>query len=400
CALYSDGVAIVPYGGGTGLMGGVLPLGDCVCLSLKRMKRVIKVDKISKSFVSQSGALLGDLEKELNKSSLILGHDPWSRSFATLGGSIAADGMGYLGGKLGSIRNQVLGLEVVLPNGEVISTRAVEHSSAGLDLKHLFIGSEGTLGIITQAVMRAYPYPEKTRVLGYSFESFQKGHQAVLRLYQKGVRPTSLDLDENRRDLADPLGVGHTRLHLVFSGLNREVLALQKEAEQIILPLAKSSLSKAQADEYWTDRHYIAEMVLGGARRRRRSRRSSSFDYLHVSLPAGEVIAFRQECLKIAENHGAKILNLGLWHGPSLFSAAMQVMGDESLENENKMPILMDRLLKEAQHHGGSMEYCHGVGTKLVHLMDSEHGNSLSVMNAIKQTLDPKGLMNPGKMFR
>jgi len=177
--LYNAGVAMVPYGGGTGLMGGVISLKASVCLSLKKMNKILNIDKIAKSFVAQSGAILGDLENELNRSRLILGHDPWSRSYATLGGSIASDGVGYLGGKLGSIRNQVLGLEVVLPNGEIIRTRAVEHSSAGLDLKHIFIGSEGTLGIITEATMRAYTYPEKTSILGYSFENFQKGHKAV-----------------------------------------------------------------------------------------------------------------------------------------------------------------------------------------------------------------------------
>ncbi len=397
--LYNAGVAMVPYGAGTGLMGGVISLKASVCLSLKKMNKILNIDKIAKSFVAQSGAILGDLENELNRSRLILGHDPWSRSYATLGGSIASDGVGYLGGKLGSIRNQVLGLEVVLPNGEIIRTRAVEHSSAGLDLKHIFIGSEGTLGIITEATMRAYTYPEKTSILGYSFENFQKGHKAVLALYSKGVCPSSLDLDENRHDITDPSAPGDTRLHIVFSGLRSEVDALKKEAQPIVMRFAKSRISQANTDQYWAERHKIAEMVLGGRRNRHRSGHRSSFDYLHVSLPTAAVSAFRKRCLELARRHGVKVVNLGLWHGPNMFSSALQTDGEDTPENRQKMLVLMDQILRYAQKKGGSMEYCHGVGIKLVHLMGSEHGTSLDLMKAIKNTIDPKGLMNPGKMF-
>lgn len=398
-ALYDSGVAMVPYGAGTGLMGGVLSLNENVCVSMKKMKKILNVDKVAKTFVAQSGVILGDLEKELNRSRMILGHDPWSRSYATLGGSIASDGIGYLGGRLGSIRNQVLGLEVVLPNGEIIRTKAVAHSSAGIDLKQIFIGSEGTLGLITEATMRAYPYPERTRIIGYRFENFQKGHKAVLALHAKGVCPSSLDLDENRRNITDPRAPGETRLHLVFSGLRGEVDALQKEAQKIISRFAKSRISKTDTDQYWAERHKIADMVLGGRRRRHRTGNGSSFDYLHVSLPANTVSVFRKRCLELAKTHGVEVVSLGLWHGPNMFSSALHADGANSLESRQKLQFLLDHLLKYAQTKGGSMEYCHGVGVKLVHLMGSEHGNSLELMKAIKNTIDPKGLMNPGKVF-
>jgi len=398
-ALYDSGVAMVPYGAGTGLMGGVLSLSENVCVSMKKMKKILNVDKVAKTFVAQSGVILGDLEKELNRSRMILGHDPWSRSYATLGGSIASDGIGYLGGRLGSIRNQVLGLEVVLPNGEIIRTKAVAHSSAGIDLKQIFIGSEGTLGLITEATMRAYPYPERTRIIGYCFENFQKGHKAVLALHEKGVCPSSLDLDENRRNITDPRAPGETRLHLVFSGLRGEVDALQKEAQKIISRFAKSRISKTDTDQYWAERHKIADMVLGGRRRRHRTGDRSSFDYLHVSLPANTVSVFRKRCLELAKTYGVEVISLGLWHGPNLFSSALHADGANSLESRQKLQFLLDHLLKYAQTKGGSMEYCHGVGVKLVHLMGSEHGNSLELMKAIKNTIDPKGLMNPGKVF-
>ena len=398
-ALYDSGVAMVPYGGGTGLMGGALPLSANVCVSMRKMNKILDVDKVAKTFVVQSGVILGDLEKELNRSSLILGHDPWSRSYATIGGSIASDGVGYLGGRLGSIRNQVLGLEVVLPSGEIIRTKAVEHSSAGIDLKQIFIGSEGTLGLITEATMRAYPYPERTKIIGYCFENFQKGHKAVLALHEKGVCPSSLDLDENRRNITDPREPGDTRLHLVFSGLRGEVDALQKEAQRIISRYAKSRISKTDTDQYWAERHKIADMVLGGGSRRHRTGNGSSFDYLHVSLPANAVSIFRKRCLELAKTYGVEVVNLGLWHGPNMFSSALHADGANCVESRQKLMFILDHLLKYAQTKGGSMEYCHGVGVKLVHLMGSEHGNSLKLMEAIKNTIDPKGLMNPGKVF-
>jgi alkyldihydroxyacetonephosphate synthase len=144
----------MPYGGGSGLMGGALSIRPCVVVDLSALNRIIEVDSESRSARVQAGLVLEALERRLNDEGYILGHDPWTVPVATVGGAISTNSVGYRAGVYGSMGDQVLGLEAVLPNGEILRTRAVEKSSAGIDLKALFIGGEGCFGIITEATIR------------------------------------------------------------------------------------------------------------------------------------------------------------------------------------------------------------------------------------------------------
>src|SRR5437660_1983819 len=126
----------------------------------------------------------------------MLGHDPWTRDYATVGGTISTNGMGYYGGNYGSMGDQVLGLRAVLADGSVLETPAVPSSSTGLDLRRLLIGTEGTIGLITEATLRCYPIPELERILAFTFQSFGDAFRAAIKLRAKGVNPASIDLQE------------------------------------------------------------------------------------------------------------------------------------------------------------------------------------------------------------
>ncbi|TMA12017.1 MAG: FAD-binding oxidoreductase [Deltaproteobacteria bacterium] len=123
---------IIPYGGGSGLMGGALSVRPGIVLDLRRMNKILKVDREARSIEIQAGTVLESVEKRLNEEGFILGHDPWTLPVATVGGAISTDSVGYRGGLYGSMGEQVLGLEGVLPNGEILRTRPVPKSSAGM----------------------------------------------------------------------------------------------------------------------------------------------------------------------------------------------------------------------------------------------------------------------------
>ncbi len=190
------GVAIVARGGGTGLMGGARSTSAGIVLDLRSMKRVREIDAVSGWVWAEAGAVLSDVNEELAPLGLTLGHDPWTVGIATIGGTISTNGLGFLGGKYGSMGQQVLAVEAVLWDGTVLRTRPAQPHSTGIDLNHLFIGAEGSVGVITAAAVRAFPIPESSVRFGFRFGSFEAGFEALLAMRRIGLEPAVLDFGE------------------------------------------------------------------------------------------------------------------------------------------------------------------------------------------------------------
>ena len=164
----AEKIALVPFGGGSGLMGGAIPIRPCLAIDLRDMKQIVEIDTAARSARVQAGVVLESLDTRLNELGYILGHDPWTVPVATIGGAISTNSVGYRAGIYGSMGEQVLGLEAVLPNGEILRTRPVSKHSAGIDLNALLIGGEGCFGIITEATIRIFPKPASAGFLRFS----------------------------------------------------------------------------------------------------------------------------------------------------------------------------------------------------------------------------------------
>ena len=190
-------VPIVPYGGGSGLMGGAISLRPGIVIDLRRMNHVLEIDKEARTARVQAGIVLASLEKSLIERGFLIGHDPWTLPVATVGGAISTNSLGYRGGKYGSMGDQILGLEVVLPHGEVLRTRSVPKSSTGICLKHLFIGGEGCFGIVTEATLRVFPSPEVLSLRAFCFPSFEVGFWASKEIFAKVLKPALMDFGDD-----------------------------------------------------------------------------------------------------------------------------------------------------------------------------------------------------------
>src|SRR6266702_6032567 len=142
-------------------MGGARPGPKSLVIDFRRLRRIRRIDTISCTVTAEAGIVLDELDRRLRKRRLSLGHDPWSRPRATLGGAIGTNGIGYAGYLRGTMGDQVLGLESVLADGTILRSRPAVRSTTGLDLKRLFIGTEGTLGIVTSSTLRVFPIPER-----------------------------------------------------------------------------------------------------------------------------------------------------------------------------------------------------------------------------------------------
>ncbi len=392
----AEKIPLVPYGGGSGLMGGALSIRSCIVVDLRAMNRILEVDTEARSARAQSGVVLEALDQRLNEAGFILGHDPWTVPVATVGGAIATNSVGYRAGAYGSMGAQVLGLEAVLANGEILRTRAVEKSSAGIDLNALLIGAEGCFGIITEASIRIFPRPEARLLHALLFESFETGYRAIQEIFLQGLRPALLDFGDSEEHSG-------ALLYLGFEGLKERTIAEAARGLSICLSHGASALPQEEADRFWRERHAVARRFLGNRRERRERGRDGVYrDWIHVALPGSKVLPFRKAAIEIIKRRGVRLHESGLWIQPELFSMPLVIEDDDkSTQGRNAQWVLeetVEELLRLVHRMGGSMEYTHGVGVKLAPLMAAELGYGLEVLRQIKNTLDPNHIMNPGKM--
>ena len=388
-------VPIVPYGGGTGVMGAATPIHGGIVVDMKGLDRIIDINPMDLTATVEAGVVLEDLGRALKGRGLMLGHDPWSVPIATVAGAISTNGVGYLGASHGPMGDQVMGLEVVLPTGELLTTRATPKYSAGPNLNHLFIGSEGVFGIITKATLQVSRVPEKRAFATVAFPDFDRGFEAVAELFALGLEPSLVDLTEE-----DGSGV---RLFMMYEGYSEGVDAAEARSLGVCRAFGGDDVGPSETVDYWRTRHQAGESykrdMLGQPRRIRWGRRGRSFDYLHVALPLSKVLPFRRECDDILAARGARAVEYAIWTRPELFSLLLVPDGDASEPDLQTLGETVDQILILAQDMGGTMEYCHGVGIKLAHLLSREMGQGFNVAKAIKAVLDPSNIMNPGKLY-
>jgi FAD/FMN-containing dehydrogenase len=386
------GIPIVPYGGGTGLMGAAVASKGGIIVDLRKMNRIVVMDATDKAITAEAGIILEKLSRALNKRGLMLAHDPWTRPLASLGGAISTNSFGYLGGKYGSIGDQVLGLKVVLPDSTIIQTRPAGRSSTGINLTKLFVGAEGCMGILAEATVRVFPKPEAQLIRGIRFPNFQEGFRAICKIVDRCLQPAVLDFGEPA-----PSGRG-AALFIGYHGLKRTTSAEMRESIRIAREFDGTPMNVKAAASFWNTRHNVAYRY---ARRVKRMEThsvispSERFDFIHVWLPRSRVLDYRRAVTQIMREKEIEILEYGLW-GPELFSMAMSASGEEA---EGRLFHAVDSAMALAQDTGGSMEYCHGVGLRLSHLMEREHGpTGMALMKALKKTIDQDGILNPGKL--
>ena len=395
---------IVPFGGGTGVMGAAVSVAGGIVVDLKRLNKLRSVSVQDRVVWAEAGVILKDMEEALNRQGLMLGHDPWSVPIATVGGAISTNGVGYRAAKYGPMGAQVLGLEVVLPTGDVLRTKAVPKYALGPNLTQLFVGAEGTLGIITAAALRVFRLPEERRFATVAFGDFEAGFQAVSELFALGLHPALMDLTE---EASEGSGTDAVLLYLGFEGYREEVEAQQRRTLQVCGEHGGDDIGPQETEKYWRERHDTAlryqrdvQPLPPKERWSRSGHRGASGgrDYLHVALPISEVLAFRRQATAIGWEHGVEVREYAVWTEPELFSMIMVGTALEGNPGEDRFAEAVDSVLRLAQDMGGTMEYCHGVGLKLVHLVEREWGSGLEVARGIKRALDPDGIMNPGKL--
>jgi alkyldihydroxyacetonephosphate synthase len=390
-----SGTPVIPYGGGTGVMGATVPARGGIVLDVSRMNAIIAINPTDMTAEVEAGVVLEDLENALFELGLMPGHDPYSVPIATVAGTISTNGVGYRAGAYGPMGDQVVALEAVLPDGRIVSARAVPNQSSGPSLKHLFIGSEGVFGVITKATIRVFRLPEAQVFSGVAFDTFDQGFNAAAEMFALGVKPTLLDLTEEDDGII---------FHLLFEGFREGVKANEDRALAVCAQFGGRLLGPDLTTTYWADRRQSAENYKVSALGKPRSVRWSlwrgrrGFDYLHLGLPISQVLEYRKRCDEIMSKAGVRVTEYAIWSRPELFSMLIVPESGTAAGSRELLGETVQQVLELAQDMGGVMEYCHGVGVKLNHLLAREMGVGQDVVRAIKQALDPNNIMNPGKL--
>jgi len=286
----------------------------------------------------------------------------------------------------------------VLPDGSVVETGTPAKASVGPDLRRLFIAGEGCFGLITEATLRAFPIPEEHAMLGYEFDSFESGFAAILAMRSMGVVPDILEMNEeygwDRPEHEPPA------LYIGFEGYREHVRAGADRAGRMLAEGGGRRLPDEDAWGYWNHRHDIGDRFArrrkSGANQQPPSPGGGGFDFTHVAIRASDVLKYRRSCLALLQERGLSPAEIGIWCHPELVSVYIAAR-DGSAGSEG-LAAATDAILRLAHELGAAMEYCHGVGVRLAHLMAAERRGGLEVLRSFKRTLDPHNIMNPGKL--
>ena len=387
-------VPVTVAGGRSGCVGGTIPVFGGVSLDMCGISGIVDVDSDSLLVEVRTGTFGDYYEKELREShGLTQGHWPQSINLATVGGWLACRGAGQLSNKYGKIEDMVVGLEVVLADGTMITTGGTARSAQGPDLNQLFVGSEGTLGVITSARLRTRPAPTFERRAAYAFGSFQDGLDATRRILRRGLSPAALrlyDAYESRSKFRTERG---QNLLIVLDEGDEHVV----NASFAILGEECATATELDAGlvEHWlAERNDVSSIpsIL---------ERGIVYDTLEITAPWSRLSDIYEKTVAammavehtlVASSHQSH----GYTDGACLyFTFAGQPPEDGKDEYYN---AVWDAGTRAVLGAGGNLSHHHGVGLNRARFMPEAHGAAFDSIVAIKTALDPNGILNPGKL--
>ncbi len=396
----AHGVPVVPRGAGTGLSGGAAGIDDALTIVLTKMDRILEIDRDNLCAVTQPGVINATLKAAVAAEGLFYPPDPASFESCSIGGNLGTNAGGLCCVKYGQTREWVLGLEVVLADGTVIRTggRNVK-DVAGYSLTHLFVGSQGTLGIITEATLRLRPLPGPRSTLLAFFASIEAAGEAVAAMARNGLVPVTLELLDRETILA--VDDWH---HL---GLDRAAAAMLMVESDAPGAAAGDELDQAEAACEATGATSIVRAadateadLLRQARRLalRALERQGTVRMEDVGVPRSRVPDLLRAIQEIAAAHGVQVATFGHAGDGNLHPNLVFEPDDPNAAELTH--LVRDEIFRAALAMGGTVTAEHGIGMARRDWLPIQRGEgAVTVMRAIKAALDPLGILNPGRVI-
>lgn len=396
-------IALTSRGAGTGLSGGCLPIHGGVVLSFEKMNRILDIDTVNYQATLEPGVINEELQQAVQAKGLFYPPDPASKGSCTIGGNVAHSSGGPRCVKYGTTRDYIINLEMVLANGEIIWTGAnVLKNSTGYSLTQLMVGSEGTLGIITKIVVKLLPYPPYRSLMLASFSDAKQACACVSAIFHAGVQPSAMEFMDRK---GVKLSIEHQNIAFEQKEENAYLLievdafensALMPQCEKIYQVLEDHAVMEVlMADDsetiekLWKIRRSIGEVV----------KHQSVYKEEDTVVTRSRLPELYEYVMKMSETYGFEAVCYGHAGDGNLHVNILRNSLSEKDWNET-LPVAIRQIFEKCKELGGTISGEHGIGLVqkpfMPIVMTESHFN---LMRGIKQAFDPKGILNPGKIF-
>ena len=395
-------IPVTPRGAGTGLSGGCVPIYGGILLSLERMNRILEIDRDNFVAVVEPSVTLSALHNEVEKQGLYYPLYAGEMT-ATIGGNVATNAGGMNAVKYGVTRHHILGLEAVLPKGEIIKTGGkFVKCSTGYDLTQLIVGSEGTLAVVTRVILKLTTKLAKREVLFVPFTNLQNAIDAVPEILRLKGTPIGIEFMER------------SIIEIVEKYTGKEIPYHQYEA---FLMIIMEGESENEICEYFAKveaicrQHGAIEAMLPGSERAKRRlldardkfyhaiKRSAPMEIIDVVVPRSEIAKFVRRVKEVSEEHEVPIIVYGHAGDGNVHLHPICASMDRE-EWERRLPCLMSDIYRAGVSFGGAISGEHGIGFHKKAYLPIEMDNALlNIMKGIKRAFDPNNILNPGKIF-
>jgi glycolate oxidase len=402
---YAHNLPVTVRAAGTGLAGGALPIMGGILLSMEKFNQILEIDAQNFQVTTQPGVVTEVLQNTLKEQGLFYPPDPSSRGTSHIGGNVSTNAGGPRAVKYGVVKDHVLNLEVVLPTGDIITTGAnTLKNSTGYNLTQLVVGSEGTLGIITKIVLKLQPHPSQQLLMLAAFESTNSACAAVAEIFAAGVTPSALEFMERAAidwavrylgDVQIPIA-DSTQAHLLIEVDGHHLESLYADCEKIQVVLERFGCqdvlfadNDAQKSDLWRLRRNVAHAV----------KSQSVYKEEDTVVPRAHLPKLLAGVKEIGTRYGFESVCYGHAGDGNLHVNILRGALTEDAWNQTVTSGIREifGLVKEL---GGTLSGEHGIGYVQRPYMDIIFGEvELELMRGIKRVFDPKGLLNPGKIF-
>ncbi len=396
-------IPVTTRGAGVGYVGGCVPVKGGILLSVRKMDRILEINPADGVAVVEPGVILNDLQEAVRELGWYYPPDPASLKECSVGGTIATNAGGPRCVKYGVTRHYILGLEVVLPNGEILETGGRCHKNkTGLDLIGMFVGSEGLLGVVTKATLRLIPHPEARAMLTATFAEFEEAAEAVQTILNSGWQPSGLEITDGftlraARDYLGPetLPDGNAHLIVELDGRKETVLQDLSALKTLVTSLGALSVEEAKdkgaCEAIWTLRREFSYSL-----------RATGLTKLNedIVVPRSKLVELVQFARKLEADTGIPVACFGHAGDGNIHTNLMVKDYETDEVARGKADEALDVLFKWIIANDGKITGEHGVGlAKKRWFKDSVTPVANDVHRMLKATLDPNGILNPGKFI-
>ena len=398
---HRHGIPVTPRGSGVGYVGGCVPARGGIALSVARMNRIKEIHFADGVAVVEPGVITGHLQAEARKRGLFYPPDPASMKECSIGGNIATNAGGPRCLKYGVTRNYVLGLEVVLADGRVLRCGGRTHKNKqGFDLVGLFVGSEGLLGVVTEATLRLLPHPPARATVAAGFRSFGAGADAVQRIFAAGFLPSAMEIADpftlrsTREFLGGEIAPGARSLVLVeldghAASVKSECAALARLLRRTGTISVLTAFGERECEKLWRLRRAYSDSL-----------KATGLTKLNedVVVPRGKLVELAEFGERLARKHGYPVACFGHAGDGNIHVNIMAADYHGDRHVKAKVDRALDELFAWVLKAGGVITGEHGIGlAKKPWWPKAVNRTGRDVHSALKAALDPKGILNPGK---